>query len=149
MQPEALKKLLSEMSLEEKIGELFQLPSYFFDGGNVTGPAAELGITSEEVQVAGSCLSITGAQKIKELQRIHMENHPHHIPMLFMADIINGYHTIFPIPLAQGCTFDPELVENCAEISAKEAAAAGIHVTFSPRFIVAEIQGSAWHKKCH
>lgn len=132
MTQEKLEALLSEMSLDEKIGELFQLPSYFFDGGNATGPAAELGITSEDVKVAGSCLSITGAETVKRLQQIHMENHPHHIPMLFMADIINGYHTIFPIPLAQGCTFDPELAWQCAEMAAREAAAAGIHVTFSP-----------------
>lgn len=132
MQLEKLKVLLSEMSLEEKIGELFQLPSYFFNEGNATGPAIEMGITSDDIHVAGSCLSITGARKIQRLQQIHMANHPHHIPMLFMADIINGYHTIFPIPLAQGCTFDPELVKKSAEISAREAAAAGLHVTFSP-----------------
>ncbi len=132
MRPEELHSLLSEMTLEEKIGELFQLPSYFFDGDNATGPAAELGITSDDIRVAGSCLSITGAKKICEIQRNHIDKHPHHIPMLFMADIINGYHTIFPIPLAQGCSFDPEMVESCATIAAKEAAAAGIHVTFSP-----------------
>lgn len=132
MQPEKLKKLISEMSLIEKIGELFQLPSFFFDVSNATGPAQEMGITSEDIRVAGSCLSITGAKRIRELQREHMDNHPHHIPMLFMADIINGYHTIFPIPLSQGCTFDPDLVFRCAEIAAKEASCAGIHVTFSP-----------------
>lgn len=66
------------------------------------------------------------------IQENHINKHPHHIPMLFMADIINGYRTIFPIPLAQGCTFDAELVEKCASVAAKEAAAAGIHVTFSP-----------------
>ena len=95
------------MSLEEKIGELFQLPSYFFNGDMVTGPAGELGITSDDLRVSGSCLSVAGAKKIYEIQKNHMEKHPHHIPMLFMADIINGYRTVFPIPLAQGCTFDP------------------------------------------
>lgn len=132
MKVDDIKKLLAQLSLEEKIGELFQLPSYFFDGDNVTGPAAELGITSSDLCVAGSCLSVTGAKKLHEIQQNHMQKHPHHIPMLFMADIINGYHTIFPIPLAQGATFNPDLVEKGASIAAREAAAAGIHVTFSP-----------------
>lgn len=132
MQQEELYALLSEMSLDEKIGELFQLPSYFFDGDNATGPAMELGISSEDIRLAGSCLSVTGAKTICEIQRNHIEKHPHNIPMLFMADIINGYHTVFPIPLAQGCSFDPELVENCTAIAARESAAAGLHVTFSP-----------------
>lgn len=132
MRHEELVALLHQMTLEEKIGELFQLPSYYFDGGNITGPAAELGITKEELSVAGSCLSVIGAEKLITLQNTHMKNHPHHIPMLFMADIINGYQTIFPIPLAQGCTFDPELIQRGASIAAREAAASGIHVTFSP-----------------
>lgn len=132
MQPQKIKELILQMSLEEKAGELFQLPSYFFDNANVTGPASDLGITEDDIHMAGSCLSIIGAKKIRKLQDQHMQNHPHHIPLLFMADIINGYKTIFPIPLAQGCTFEPEFIEYCASIAAKEAAAAGIHVTFSP-----------------
>lgn len=132
MKPSDLKKLLSQMSLEEKIGELFQLPSYLVSGGNVTGPAAELGLTGEDLCRAGSCLSVTGAGKLRELQDKHMAEHPHHIPMLFMADIINGYKTVFPIPLAQGCTFNPGQVEECAAAAARETAAAGVHVTFSP-----------------
>ncbi len=132
MRQEELKKLLSEMSLEEKIGQLVQLPSYFQNGGNITGPASDLGITQEDLRLAGSYLSIIGAEKIKALQDEYMANHPHHIPLIFMADIINGYRTVFPVPLAQGCTFNPGLVKEGAEIAAKEAAAAGIHVTFSP-----------------
>lgn len=132
MQQEKLLALFGELSLEEKIGELFQLPPYFFDGGNATGPAEEMGICSEDIRVAGSCLSLVGAGKIAQVQKLHMENHPHRIPMLFMADIINGYRTVFPIPLAQGCTFDPALTQECAAIAAKESAASGIHVTFSP-----------------
>ena len=132
MQQEKLLALFGELSLEEKIGELFQVPPFFFDGGNATGPAEEMGICSEDIRVAGSCLSLIGAQKIAQIQKLHMENHPHHIPMLFMADIINGYRTVFPIPLAQGCTFDPDMTEKCAAIAARESAASGIHVTFSP-----------------
>ena len=122
MQNKELKHLLSRMSLEEKIGELFQIPPYFFDGDSATGPAMEMGITDEDIRLVGSCLTVTGAKKIEAIQRRHMENHPHHIPMLFMADVINGFRTVFPIPLAQGCTFDPDLSETGAAIAAKEAA---------------------------
>lgn len=129
---EELQQLLSRMSLEEKIGELFQIPPYFFDGDSATGPALEMGITDRDIRLVGSCLTVTGAKKIEAIQRRHMEDHPHHIPMLFMADVINGFRTIFPIPLAQGCTFNPAIAEDCAAIAAREAAAAGVHVTFSP-----------------
>lgn len=132
MRNEQIQQLLSQMSMAEKIGELFQIPAYFFDGSSVTGPAAEMGLTDGDIQVAGSCLSVIGAAQIRDIQKTHMKNHPHKIPMLFMADIINGYRTVFPIPLAQGCTFDPELAEQGAAISAREAAASGIQVTFSP-----------------
>ena len=61
-----------------------------------------------------------------------MATQPHHIPMLFMLDVINGFQTIFPIPLAQGCSFEPEIARKGAQIAAKEAAASGLHVTFAP-----------------
>ncbi len=132
MEQQKLMSLLSDMSLDEKTGELFQIPSYFFNNDMVTGPAVEMGITPEELRVCGSCLSVIGARKLRDIQKAHIQRHPHHIPMLFMADIINGYRTVFPIPLAQSCTFDPALAEKCASIAASEAAAAGLHVTFSP-----------------
>ena len=88
MQQQELKALLSDMSLEEKIGELFQLPSYFFNGDMVTGPAGELGITPDDLRVSGSCLSVAGAERIHEIQQKHIEKHPHHIPMLFMACLL-------------------------------------------------------------
>ncbi len=132
MREAALRQLLADLTLEEKIGQLVQLPGYFQNEGAVTGPAGDMGITRDDLRLVGSYLSIIGAEKLKKLQKEFMEKHPHHIPLLFMADIINGYRTVFPIPLAQGCTFDPALVEAGAEIAAREAAAAGIHVTFSP-----------------
>ena len=57
---------------------------------------------------------------------------PHRIPLLFMLDVINGFKTIFPIPLGQGATFEPELSRRCAQAAAKEAAVSGLHVTFAP-----------------
>ena len=132
MKETELRQLLHDMTLEEKIGQLVQLPGYFQNEGAVTGPAGDMGLTQDDLRLAGSYLSIIGAEKIRKLQTEFMARHPHHIPLLFMADIINGYRTVFPIPLAQGCTFDPELVKEGAAIAAREAAAAGIHVTFSP-----------------
>ena len=132
MKETELRQLLHDMTLEEKIGQLVQLPGYFQNEGAVTGPAGDMGLNQDDLRLAGSYLSIIGAEKIRKLQLEFMAQHPHHIPLLFMADIINGYRTVFPIPLAQGCTFDPELVKEGAAIAAREAAAAGIHVTFSP-----------------
>lgn len=132
MNTQDLRKFMSELSLEEKIGQLVQMPSYFQNGGHITGPAGEMGITNDDLRLAGSYLSIVGAEDVRKLQTEYMANHPHHIPLIFMADIINGYRTVFPVPLAQGCTFQPELVEEGARIAAKEAAASGVHVTFSP-----------------
>ncbi len=128
-----LIELLNDMSLEEKIGQLMQLSSNFYeDEAVLTGPAMEFGIGENEIDQAGSTLSIFDPETIKKIQQKAIEKQPHHIPLLFMADIINGYKTIFPIPLAQGCTFQPELAKECAVVSAKEASAGGLHVTFSP-----------------
>ena len=132
MRTEELKRLLSDMSLEEKIGQMIQLPGYFFEDGHLTGPALEMGLSSDALYLSGSLLSVVGADKIVSLQKTFIEHQPHHIPMLFMADIINGYRTVYPIPLAQGCSFDPDLAERCAVMAAKESAVSGLHVTFSP-----------------
>lgn len=132
MRTDELKRLLSEMSLEEKIGQMIQIPGYFFEDGHLTGPALKMGLENDDLYLAGSLLSVIGAEKIVSLQKTFMEKQPHHIPMLFMADIINGYRTVYPIPLAQGCSFDPDLAERCASLAARESAASGLHVTFSP-----------------
>lgn len=130
---EQLETLLSDMTLEEKVYQLVQLTGQFYNGEAViTGPADSDMVTKECVRQAGSVLNTVGAKNIKGIQKEYMQNQSHHIPLLFMADIINGYKTIYPIPLAQGCSFDPEIVEKAAQEAAKEAAAAGLHVTFSP-----------------
>ena len=134
MKKTELKKLMEEMSLEEKAAQLFQLTGGFFEeGGAVTGPEADLGITQEEIQMAGSVvLSGLGAEKLRKIQEEHLKKNKKKIPLLFMADIINGYRTVFPIPIAQACTFHPQLTQKGAEIAATEASASGVHVTFSP-----------------
>lgn len=89
-------------------------------------------IEPEDMKLCGTILGTSGAAKLKEIQDNAMAMQPHHIPMLFMLDVINGFQTIFPIPLAQGCSFEPEIARKGAQIAAKEAAASGLHVTFAP-----------------
>jgi len=133
MDEKDLKKLLSEMSLEEKVGQMVQIPAGMLtNGGIITGPADSVEITEEMASLVGSVLNKTGAKDLHKLQKEFIEKHPHHIPLLFMYDVINGMETVFPIPLAQGCTFSPEMAEEAAKAAAKEATASGLHVTFSP-----------------
>ncbi len=133
MTQEKLNLLLADLSLEEKIHQMIQIIGLIYEeGAVVTGPASQYGIKEQNIKLAGSVLGSLGAEKLKKIQKDYMEKQPHGIPMLFMADIINGYKTIFPIPLAQSCTFNPELVKEAAFVAAKESAASGLHVTFSP-----------------
>lgn len=133
MEQSKLLELLKDMSLDEKIGQLFQGNGSFYESESIaTGPAADQGFSEETVRLSGSILGAAGAATIKKIQKEHMEKHPHGVPMIFMADVINGYRTIFPIPLAQGAAFNPELSKEGAAIAAKEASAAGLHVTFAP-----------------
>lgn len=133
MNAQKLTELLEDMTLDEKIDQLLQVGSYYYEKeGIVTGPENIVGFSEEEIQNAGSALGGSGAKLLRRIQESYIKKQPHHIPLLFMADVINGYRTIFPIPLAQGATFNPEIVERAAAISAKESAAAGLHLTFSP-----------------
>lgn len=135
MKKEDLKALLEDMSLQEKVDQMMQLMGqlYLDDAeGVLTGPARQLGVREEDFWMAGSILGTYGAEQLKAIQKKYMEKQPHHIPMLFMMDVIHGMKTIFPMPLAQGATFEPELSGKCAQVAAKEAAVSGLHVTFSP-----------------
>lgn len=134
MENEKLRELLNDMSLDEKIGQLLQTSGLFYgnDDALTTGGLDYFKATEEELLGTGSILSISGADKLTSLQKRLMEKQPHHIPQLFMLDIINGFETIYPVPLAQGATFNPDTSEKLASMAAREGAAAGIHVTFSP-----------------
>lgn len=133
MTEQKLQELLQDMTLEEKVNQMLQLAGGFFTGDMMAmGPMAEKGFTQENVARAGSVLGALGAEKLKEIQKEFMEKHPHNIPLLFMLDVINGLKTVYPIPLGQGATFDPELSRKCAQMAAKEASVSGLHVTFSP-----------------
>lgn len=139
-----IKALLAEMTVEEKIGQMMQFNSNVFvdSKADITGPLAKMGIQEEALKYVGSTLNFQGAAEMKEIQDRHMAEDPHKIPMLFMMDVIHGFRTIFPIPLGLGCSFDPELVQECSRMAAKEAAAGGVQVTFTP--MVDYVRDARW-----
>ncbi|WP_017381073.1 glycoside hydrolase family 3 N-terminal domain-containing protein [Paenisporosarcina sp. TG-14] len=136
MTTSTIQNLMKQMTLDEKIAQLLQLAGPFFKGsseqGHITGPMAAMPISDEHIKNAGSVLGVSGAAEVISIQSTHLENNRLGIPLLFMADIVHGYKTIFPVPLAIACSWDPELAQKSAEIAAKEAAVSGVHVTFAP-----------------
>ena len=124
-----VSELLSKMTLEEKLGQL-NLPTA---GDITTGQAnsSDIGKKVEQGKV-GALFNIKTVQKIRDVQKIAVEKSRLKIPLLFGMDVIHGYETTFPIPLGLSCTWDMNLVEQSAQIAAKEASADGINWTFSP-----------------
>ena len=121
--------LMSRMTVEEKIGQL-NLP---VAGDIVTGQAKSSNV-SERIRKGevGGLFNLKGAEQIREVQRIAVEESRLGIPILFGMDVIHGYETIFPIPLGLSCSWDLDAVELSARIAAEEASADGICWTFSP-----------------
>lgn len=132
MTQKELNELLGDMSLEEKIGQLVQVPGSCYEESAVITGGMNNGWREETCRLAGSTLGIYGAKKLKKIQDEYMRTQPHHIPLLFMLDVIHGHRTVFPCPLGQGATFSPETSEECAKVAAKEAGADGVQVTFAP-----------------
>lgn len=124
-----IDELMGKMTLEEKLGQL-NLPA---SDDIVTGQAqsSNIGTMVSKGQVGG-VFNIKGVAKIKELQRIAVEESRLGIPLLFGMDVIHGYETVFPIPLGLSCSWDTTAIERSARIAAIEASAAGICWTFSP-----------------
>jgi beta-glucosidase len=132
MDKKALENLLHDMSLEEKVMQLVQIPGSEYEAdAEITG--IERGQVKDDVKrLVGSTLGVWGSKSLKRIQEQYIKEHPHHIPLMFMLDVIHGHKTVFPCPLGQGATFDPEAVKKGAEVQAKEASADGVHATFSP-----------------
>lgn len=122
--------LLERMSLEEKIGQLAQISGADF----IPGPKAEEVIRKGG---AGSVLWLNDTRRFNELQKIAMEESPSAIPLLFALDVIHGYRTIFPVPLAMASSWDPDVAEQAQSVAAREARAAGLHWTFGPMLDIA------------
>lgn len=152
---EKIKMLLSKMTLEEKVGQLRQcgpslvgafdvdfdeLVNMVFDGRISKEKFDKLVSTAKQdyheedlrAGKVGSYNGIADAYIINRLQRIAVEETRLGIPLLFGYDVVHGYRTITPIPLAESCAWDSELWEETARISAEEASAGGIHMTFAP-----------------
>ena len=124
-----LDNLLKRMTLEEKIGQL-NLP---VTGEITTGQAKSSDIATKIKQgEVGGLFNLKGVDKIRDVQRLAVENSRLGIPLLFGMDVIHGYETIFPIPLGLSCTWDIPTIEESARIAAVEASADGISWTFSP-----------------
>ncbi len=120
--------LLAQMTLEEKIGQMNQLdPSWSADEKE---PLISQGLV-------GSIFNIVDPQEVNRLQRMAVEESRLGIPLLVARDVIHGFRTIYPIPLGQAATFDLELVEEAARLTADEAVQAGVRWTFSPMVDVA------------
>ena len=124
MKEKALYELLKQMTIEEKIGQLVQVAGETFLMDNIevsTGPLKDLGISNEMLYNVGSILNVVGTEKIRKIQENYLAKNRLKIPLLFMADIINGYKTVLPIPLAQGCSWDSKVVYEATKLAAKEA----------------------------
>lgn len=139
-----IKKILSHMTLEEKIAQLTQCNANLFDASesDITGPLTELGLTQEDLVHVGSILNCHDVDKIRAIQQRHMAADRNKIPIIFMLDVIHGFRTIFPIPLALGCSFDAELVAQCTRMASRETSAGGIHATFTP--MVDYVRDARW-----
>ncbi|GGH59132.1 beta-glucosidase [Filimonas zeae] len=127
-----VKDLLKRMTVEEKAGQLNQLT-----GGAFTGPALNDAGQQAKMQMVrdgkvGSMLNVIGATETKAIQTIAIEDSRLGIPLLFGYDVIHGYKTIFPIPLAEACSWNLNNIEKNTGVAAREAASAGIHWTFAP-----------------
>ncbi len=127
-----IKDLLQRMTVEEKAGQLNQI-----NGGAFTGPALNDAGQQEKMKMikdgkVGTMLNVFGAAETKAVQTIAMEQTRLGIPIIFAYDVIHGYKTIFPIPLAEACSWDLQQVEKTSAVVAKEASSAGIQWTFAP-----------------
>jgi len=125
-----VEALIGRMGLEEKIGQLTQIGALAF----LPGPEPEEVIRRGG---AGSVLWLNDTVRFNELQKIAVEESPSKIPLLFALDVIHGYHTIFPVPLAMAASWDPSLAERAQAVAAREARGAGLHWTFGPMVDIA------------
>jgi beta-glucosidase len=129
-----VETLLKQMTLEEKVGQLVQ-----YSSGAPTGPSA--GNADYPNMIArgevGSLFNLDGVRAANQYQHIAVEKSRLHIPLLFGLDVIHGFRTTFPVPLALASTWDPSIVEKYARIAAQESSAAGVRWAFSPMVDIA------------
>src|SRR6201990_1512559 len=131
---EYITKLMSQMTVEEKIGQL----NLVIPGGAVTGTVVSKDVDNKirAGNVGGLC-GITGPDKVRQAQDIAVKDSRLHIPLIFGLDVIHGHRTMFPIPLGMSATWDMGLIERSAKIAASEATGEGINWVFSPMVDIA------------
>ena len=125
--------LLARMTLEEKIGQMNQYNGFW----DVTGPVPSEGDAANKYEhlkkgLVGSMLNVRGVKEVREVQKIAVEETRLGIPLIIGFDVIHGYKTISPIPLAEAASWDLEAIKLSAQVAAEEAAASGINWTFAP-----------------
>lgn len=130
---EKIEALLKQMTIEEKVGQMNQYNGFW----DVTGPAPEGGSAEKKYDYLrkgwiGSMLSVRGVEQVKAVQKIAVEETRLGIPLIIGFDVIHGYKTISPIPLAEAASWDLEAIKKSAETAAAEASASGINWTFGP-----------------
>ena len=130
---ERVDELLSKMTIEEKIGQMNQYNGFW----NVTGPSPKEGNAKEKYNHlakgwVGSMLNVRGAKEVRAVQEIAVNQSRLGIPLIIGFDLIHGYKTISPIPLAESASWDLVAIQKSAALGAKEATAAGINWTFAP-----------------
>ena len=128
-----VEALLKQMTLEEKIGQMNQYSGFW----DLTGPAPSNGDAAKKYEhlrkgYVGSMLNLRGVENVRKIQKIAVEETRLGIPLIIGFDVIHGYETLSPIPLAESASWDLEAIKKSAEVAAEEAAAAGINWTFAP-----------------
>src|SRR5690349_16790117 len=121
--------LLAQMTLDEKAGQLTQWGAQLTPTGPIVRQGGEDDIRQGRV---GSLLGAFGVDGTQRLQKVAVEESRLKVPLLFAYDVIHGFRTVFPVPLAEAASFDPLLAERCARAAAVEAAAHGLHWTYAP-----------------
>ena len=129
-----VEELLKQMTLDEKVGQLTQYSSGAPTGPSTGNPDYPNMISRGEV---GSLFNLDSAKAANQYQHLAVEKSRLHIPLLFGLDVIHGFRTTFPVPLALASTWDPPIVETYARIAAQESSAAGVRWVFSPMVDIA------------
>lgn len=128
-----IRDLMDRMTLAEKIGQMNQYNGFF----EATGPAPSEGDARQKYEhltsgMVGSVLNVRGVDEVREMQKLVVENSRLGIPLIFASDVIHGYKTLTPIPLAEAASWDLEAIQRSARMAATEGSATGLNWTFAP-----------------